>query len=106
MTWSPLRENQSEEAVTLDTPLTGIRLVNLRETSQAYPSQWEAETDDGHVVYIRYRNGQLTIGFGATVELASTSLRFYKSCGDQRDGYMTWESVEMHTGLRLKGSGT
>ena len=44
-----------------------VTIKSIERTCIACPSQWEAETDDGRVVYIRYRFGKLTVGIGATL---------------------------------------
>lgn len=36
-------------------------LTHLVQTCDACPSQWDAETDDGRPVYIRYRWGFLSV---------------------------------------------
>ncbi|MCA1480782.1 hypothetical protein, partial [Bradyrhizobium sp. NBAIM08] len=47
-----------------------IQIVRLEQTCGACPSQWEGVTDDGRVVYIRYRWGALTAGAGYTLDEA------------------------------------
>jgi hypothetical protein len=40
-----------------------VRIRNLIQTGTACPSQWDAESEDGRPVYIRYRYGVLTAEF-------------------------------------------
>jgi hypothetical protein len=44
------------------------RVVMLEKTCDAMPSQWEGQTADGGWVYVRYRHGWLSIGFGSTLD--------------------------------------
>lgn len=38
-----------------------IRIVKAVRTCYAYPSQWDAWTDDGRYLYLRYRYGHGTV---------------------------------------------
>lgn len=46
------------------------KVVELVKTCEACPAQWEGKTDDGKFVYVRYRHGGLSIGFGRTISRA------------------------------------
>lgn len=41
-----------------------VRIIELKRTCIACPSQWEGRTDDDRPVYIRYRHGHLTVELG------------------------------------------
>lgn len=41
-----------------------IKVVEIRRTCFACPSQWEGWTEDGRPVYIRYRWGRLSVCIG------------------------------------------
>lgn len=71
-------------------------LRNLRQTCYACPSQWEALTEDGQFVYIRYRWGQLTLGVGDTLTEAVGNVSFSKQVGDSLDGAMSIWEVQRH----------
>jgi len=73
--------------------LWGIFVKTINQTCSACPSQWEGTTTDGRSVYVRYRHG------GLTVHLDGEAV-FYKHVPRMADGYMTWDEVEEHTGLR------
>lgn len=53
------QSNESDFPQTLGAPV-----VELRQTCLACPEQWEGHLEDGQVVYVRYRHGHLTAGFG------------------------------------------
>jgi hypothetical protein len=68
-----------------------INVISCRRTCMACPSQWEGECFDGRHIYIRYRWGCLTYGFGDTIDDAvedSFKCNGYDS-GDCMDGWMT-----------------
>jgi hypothetical protein len=43
-------------------------LVELRQTCPACPAQWEAKTDDGRFVYVRFRHGSSALGSQTSVD--------------------------------------
>lgn len=38
-----------------------IKIINLKQTCYAFPSQWDFLTDDNRIGYVRYRWGVLTV---------------------------------------------
>ncbi len=44
------------------------RIVKLRRTTWACPTQWLATLDDGRTVYARSRNGELSVGVGDNLD--------------------------------------
>ena len=40
------------------------RILTLKRTTWACPTQWVASLDDGRTVYARSRNGELSVGVG------------------------------------------
>lgn len=71
-----------------------MNIKNLKNTCTACPAQWEAETEDGRIVYIRYRYGQLSMGIGKTLEDAIGDRDAVDiDHGGDLDGYM--EEPEM-----------
>jgi hypothetical protein len=38
-----------------------IKIKEITQTCESSPAQWEAKSDDGKMVYIRYRWGDLTV---------------------------------------------
>ncbi len=44
--------------------MTPLKIVKLVQTCSACPSQWDAWTDAGDYVYIRYRSGLLSVSQG------------------------------------------
>lgn len=45
-----------------------MRLVSLKMTCSACPSQWEGKTEDGQFLYARYRWGQLSWCVAGTID--------------------------------------
>lgn len=68
-------------------------LQSLEKTCKACPAQWEGELSDGTFVYIRYRYGVLSIGFGETPDTATQDRRFEWELGDGLDGWMDWDQA-------------
>ncbi len=78
-------------------------IKNLVRTCIACPSQWEAETDDGRTVYIRFRWGCLTIGIGSNIEEAVRARPIFRQqVSDGLDGLMEDEEMLQHAGLILQ----
>lgn len=67
-----------------------IRIVSLRQTCEACPSQWEAELEDGRRLYVRYRFGGLTYGFGEDIGSAVRASLDMEPIvlGDELDGFI------------------
>jgi hypothetical protein len=77
------------------------KVVALRKTSVACPSQWEGTLEDGRAVYARYRYGSLSVGVGHDVNHAvrsgSTDRALYAGCvGAGLDGFMDFEELKIH----------
>lgn len=73
------------------------RLVSLKMTCSACPSQWEGELEDGNWIYARYRHGYLSIETGPTAEEAVCGeLIFAAEIGDQYDGDMGTQEMLEH----------
>lgn len=74
------------------------RIVKLKRTTWACPTQWVAILDDGRTVYIRSRNGELSVGAGDDLNDAVD-----KSSGPEalyfehvEDGPMGFEELRGH----------
>lgn len=77
------------------------KVVALRKTCIACPSQWEGALDDGRVIYIRYRHGTLSVGTGddiaAAVRNGSSNDALHAECvGDGLDGFMDFGELKAH----------
>lgn len=46
-----------------------IKIVEIYQTCNVAPSQWDAWTDEGEYIYIRHRWGILTISRGAVLNV-------------------------------------
>jgi hypothetical protein len=77
--------------------------VELRQTCEACPSQWEARDDTGRQVYIRYRSGVLSWGFGRTkIEAIRDSMtKAGLVLGDSLDGYLDEDAMLGHLNARV-----
>jgi len=77
------------------------KVVALKRTSLACPSQWEGALEDGRVVYVRFRHGELSVGAGDDIEEAvrngmSDQALFADHAGDGLDGFMDFEELKVH----------
>lgn len=77
------------------------KVVALKKTCIACPSQWEGILKDGRVVYARYRHGELSAGVGDDVDEAirngmSDQALFADYVGDGLDGFMDFEELKAH----------
>jgi hypothetical protein len=60
---------------------------------------------DGHSVYIRYRNGVLTVSIGNSIDEAITKNYgnyLARTCGDSLDGYMSDERMKQLVNIELQ----
>lgn len=77
------------------------KVVTLKRTSIACPSQWEGAFADGRAVYSRYRHGELSVGVGEDVDDAvrngmSDQALYLDHIGDGLDGFMDLEELKVH----------
>lgn len=77
------------------------KLVALKKTCTACPSQWEGTLEDGRAVYARYRGGALSAGIGSDVDKAidnsmSDQALYADYVGDGLDGFMDFEELRTH----------
>lgn len=78
-----------------------MKLIELYRTCWACPSQWEGTTADGQRVYIRFRGGELSHGFGGTIGEAVENSWDIPSiqAGDDFDGFMPCSLMLSMTGF-------
>ena len=69
-----------------------IKINRLEMTCGACPSQWDAYTNSGDYIYIRYRFGSLTVSY-------NNKQIFQKNIGDSLDGCMSTSEMLMYTGI-------
>jgi hypothetical protein len=94
------------------------RVVALRMTCSACPSQWEGRFEDEQVLHAHYRWGELTVGIGDDVEGAidnglSEDAFYADHAGGGLDGVMSFEELKVHLyglvefpeGLVVEGEG-
>lgn len=74
-----------------------MKLHNVVNTCPSCPSQWDAMTDDGHSVYIRYRWGRLSVkvcpDVGEREYTGDWTTVYNEQIGDHLDGYLSDEDM-------------
>lgn len=82
-----------------------LRIHSLKQTCIAAPSQWEARSVDGRPVYIRYRQGELTVRvgpIGGTIADAIGSAPVIDmDAGERLGSFLDWEEVVDATGIEV-----
>ncbi|PZP48572.1 MAG: hypothetical protein DI601_00350 [Azospirillum brasilense] len=74
-----------------------ITLVHIRQTCVACPSQWDALSDHGDFIYIRYRSGYLGWGIGSSPDAAAEN---WASCRDTDDIQLSEDHLDGVIDLR------
>ena len=64
-----------------------IKVMRLKQTCFACPSQWDGETDDSKCIYIRYRHGFLYVS-------VDDKEIYKKQFGNTYDGFMELKRVK------------
>ncbi len=77
------------------------KVLTLKKTCLACPSQWEGDIEDGRAVYARFRHGHLSVGIGGTVKEAvgnamSDQALYEGDIGDGLDGFMDFDELKAH----------
>lgn len=75
-----------------------MRVTEIVMTCNACPSQWEGKTECGHMVYIRYRWGWLSVRISPiktnNVEDAVVGIEIYgEQIGNDLDGSLGYEEM-------------
>lgn len=78
-----------------------LKVVALKKTSLACPSQWEGVLEDGRVIYARYRWGELSVGVGDGIDEAvrngmSDDALYADPVSGGLDGYMDFGELKAH----------
>lgn len=66
-----------------------IRVTELRQTGYEFPTQWDGWTDGGDSVYIRYRNGYLSVD-------VNNDQVFGKQVGGAFDGVISLRTMRQY----------
>lgn len=79
-----------------------IKVVTVRRTCLACPSQWEGESSAGEFVYARYRGGRMRVDVAPNDRIWSTEghtnfVVYEEDFGDTFDGYITFNELKEHT---------
>ena len=85
------------------------KIKNLVMTCGACPTQWDAVTEEGENVYIRYRWGKLTAHFvenGFPLKGSYSGEIYSERVGDEFHGVMDTEQMEEHLSGVLDFSNT
>jgi hypothetical protein len=75
------------------------KVVSLRNTCIACPSQWEGTLEDGRAIYARYRHGELSVGVGDDINEAvrngmSDQALYASDLGNGLDGFMDFRELK------------
>lgn len=75
------------------------KLVSLKNTCIACPSQWEGTLEDGRAIYARYRHGELSVGIGKDINEAvrngmSDQALYTDDIGNGLDGFMDFQELK------------
>ncbi len=91
------------------------KLVSLKRTTWACPTQWEGELEDGRTLYARCRHGELSVGIGAGPDAAvANGMSKDALCHDLvEEAPMSFEELRAHLhgllelpeGLEAEGQG-
>lgn len=82
-------------------PITEIELTLIDQCGLCYPAQWDAVTTDGREIYVRWRDGKLSVAqdtLDAEGEMCSIPIFLRRL---DWPPVMTTEAMLMHTGLRM-----
>lgn len=81
-----------------------IRAVQITGHPGACPSQWDGQTEDDRVFYVRYRHGELRVGFGATIDEAVDDAMDSDAqvLGGEWDGEMATGAMLTHLADRIE----
>jgi hypothetical protein len=76
-----------------------LKLVSLKNTCTACPSQWEGTLEDGRAIYARYRHGELSVGVGNDINEAvrngmSDQALYANGIGNGLDGFMDFQELK------------
>ena len=81
---------------------TLMLITEIKQTSDAFPSQWEGRLADGRPFYIRYRGGYLMVRFGPVGGSFDDALNT-DNWFDQKVGADLDEKIELVEVCRLTG---
>ncbi len=75
-----------------------MKIIGMTKTCDVCPSQWEANLDDGRMLYIRYRWGHLTVNISPSptkdvMDAVDGPSLFSESIGDDYDGFLSEDEL-------------
>ena len=71
-----------------------MKVTEIRRTCFACPSQWEGKTESGYV-YIRFRNGTLTVRSGSMIKEAIAAAAIFElQDDDEYGGFMEYAELK------------
>jgi hypothetical protein len=86
----------NEVAVNLELPLP-IRVRKLVHLSDLHRAQWQARTESGNYIFVRYRYGKLWIGIAPDYHVTPPTTVLETGYGDLGDGYLSFRSLRKRT---------
>jgi len=74
-------------------------IIKLEKTCYASPAQWEGKLESGHLIYIRYRYGNLSISISENVtenifEAIEGIELLCENIGDGLDGFIEFKELK------------
>jgi len=80
-----------------------MKVISLKQTCEACPSQWEGTLEDGRMIYIRYRGGSLTADVSKmATDIIGDAINgvciYEEIIGDNMDGFMTTSRMVAYLG--------
>lgn len=82
--------------------MSKIKIKEITRTCESCPAQWEGKTDDGRMIYVRYRWGHLSIRISPEqTDYVSDAVRgeeiLSQQIGDDLHGFLTIEELKTAT---------
>ena len=78
-----------------------FRIFSLTQTCVASLSQWEAFSEDGRPVYVRYKHEWLTVRVGPIGGSIAADPVIDMVMGYKMDSWMDWDEVVALTGIEV-----
>jgi hypothetical protein len=74
-----------------------VKVIEIRRTCFAYPSQWEGKTKSGYI-YIRFRHGTLDVRSGSAIKDAVAGPTIFEwHDDDEYGGWMEYDELRKIT---------
>lgn len=89
------------ESCTCYGPATKIKVIEVKQTCFACPSQWEGYTEDGRTIYVRFRHGFLSVRLSAEKSIDTSDAvegpEVFGYNHPEEDGFLSYEELKSLT---------